>query len=64
LTPEERHLGRGGMAKRYMAGPLELAKGSEDSLSVKQVPNIEILQECDVTGFVGQVQHQMRGRWL
>src|SRR6267143_6814674 len=34
LTPEERHLGRGGMAKRYMAGPLELAKGSEDSLSV------------------------------
>src|SRR6267154_4434818 len=34
LTPEERHLGRGGMAKRYIAGPLELAKGSEDSLSV------------------------------
>src|SRR5260370_38751374 len=34
LTPEERRLGREGMAKRYMAGPLELAKGSEDSLSV------------------------------
>src|SRR5258708_28930746 len=34
LTPEGRHLGRGGMAKRYMGGPLELAKGSEDSLSV------------------------------
>ena len=34
LTPEERHLGRGGMAKRYMVGPLELAKGNEDSLSV------------------------------
>src|SRR5258707_1022937 len=29
LTPEERHLGRGGMAKRYMAGPLELAKQLE-----------------------------------
>src|ERR1700730_6088781 len=34
LTSEERRLGRGGMAKRCMAGPLELAKGSEDSLSV------------------------------
>ena len=34
LTSEERRLGRGGMAKRYLGGPLELAKGSGDSLSV------------------------------
>jgi monoamine oxidase len=34
LTAEERRLGRGGMAKRYMGGPLELVKDSKDSLSV------------------------------
>ena len=34
LRPEERRLGRGGMAERYLNGPLKLAKGSEDSLGV------------------------------
>jgi monoamine oxidase len=34
LTPEERRLGRAGMAERYLDGPLKLAKGSEDSPSV------------------------------
>ncbi|AXC14899.1 Tryptophan 2-monooxygenase [Acidisarcina polymorpha] len=31
LTPEERRLGRAGMAKRYLAGPLEQLKGSGSS---------------------------------
>jgi len=30
LSPEERRLGRKGMAERYLAGPLKLAKGSEN----------------------------------
>jgi monoamine oxidase len=34
LSPEERRLGRNGMAERYLAGPLQLAKGSEDSPDV------------------------------
>jgi monoamine oxidase len=34
LTPEERSLGRAGMSRRYLDGPLALVKGSEDSLSV------------------------------
>jgi monoamine oxidase len=34
LSPEERRLGRRGMAEHYLTGPLKLAKGSEDSLSV------------------------------
>ena len=34
LSPEERRLGRKGMAERYLAGPLQLAKGSEDSPDV------------------------------
>jgi monoamine oxidase len=34
LSPEERRLGRRGIAERYLTGPLELAKGSEKSLNV------------------------------
>src|SRR5580698_8230275 len=34
LTPEERRMGREGMARRYIAGPLALAKGSEHSLDI------------------------------
>ena len=34
LRPEERRRGRRGIAQRYLTEPLELAKGSEDSLSV------------------------------
>jgi monoamine oxidase len=34
LSPEERRLGRKGMAKRYLAAPLQLANGSEDSPDV------------------------------
>lgn len=34
LSPEERRLGLRGMAERYLNGPLELAKGNENSLSV------------------------------
>src|SRR5258708_1083538 len=34
LSPEERRLGRSGMAEHYLNWPLKLAKGSEDSLSV------------------------------
>ncbi len=34
LTPEERRLGRAGMSKRYLNDPLELVKGSENSLTV------------------------------
>ena len=34
LSPKERRLGRKGMAERYLAGPLQLAKGSEDSPEV------------------------------
>jgi monoamine oxidase len=34
LSPEERRLGRAGMANRYLNEPLALAKGSENSLSV------------------------------
>lgn len=34
LSPEERHLGLKGMAERYLAGPLQLAKGSENSPDV------------------------------
>ena len=34
LSPEERRLGRRGMAERYMNWPLKLAEGSEDLLSV------------------------------
>jgi monoamine oxidase len=34
LSPEERRLGRRGMAEHYLTGPLKLAEGSEDSLSV------------------------------
>jgi monoamine oxidase len=34
LSPEERRLGRKGMAERYLAGPLQLAKGSENSPTV------------------------------
>jgi monoamine oxidase len=34
LSPEEHRLGRNGMAERYLAGPLQLAKGSEDSPDV------------------------------
>jgi monoamine oxidase len=34
LRPEERRLGRRGMTEHYLTGPLKLAKGSEDSLSV------------------------------
>jgi monoamine oxidase len=34
LTSDERRLGRAGLSKRYLNDPLELAKGSENSLSV------------------------------
>ena len=34
LSPEERRLGRSGMAEHYLNWPLKLAKGSEDSLGV------------------------------
>jgi monoamine oxidase len=34
LSPEERRLGRSGMAEHYLTGPLKSAKGSEDSVSV------------------------------
>src|SRR6266403_512431 len=34
LSPEERRLGRSGMAEHYLNWPLKLAKGSEDWLSV------------------------------
>jgi monoamine oxidase len=34
LSPEERRLGRRGIAERYLTGPLELANGSEKSLNV------------------------------
>ena len=34
LRPEERRLGRRGMAEHYLNGPLKLAKGSEGSLGV------------------------------
>jgi monoamine oxidase len=34
LSPEERRLGRRGMAERYLNWPLKLAEGSEDSLTV------------------------------
>lgn len=34
LTPEERRLGGAGMSKRYLNDPLELVKGSENSLTV------------------------------
>lgn len=34
LSSEERRLGRAGMAERYLTGPLQRAKGSEDSINV------------------------------
>lgn len=34
LTPEERRLGRKGLAERYLAGPVQSAKGNENSPNV------------------------------
>ncbi|MBB6147160.1 monoamine oxidase [Silvibacterium bohemicum] len=42
LTPEERRLGRKGMAERYLAGPVQLAKGTEKS---PEIPKAILAQD-------------------